>query len=88
MMKSSGVKFKATEWSDSAKVATQVLFETQNFMSPDNRVWLKHIEGHTGYIKLADALQDIYRVFSRDRDEALGLFPSVESLLDAGWVAD
>lgn len=88
MMKGVGAKFKAKEWSDGAKIATQALFETQNFMSPDNKVWLKHIGGYTGYIELADALQDIYRVLSRERDEELGLFSTVDSLFDAGWVAD
>lgn len=74
-------------WSDSAQQATLDIFESQNFMSEDNNVWLKNINGTHGYIEQADAFKDIFKITILD-DRSTKTYSTVEEMLKDGWVID
>ena len=52
---------------------------------PNKGCMLNHLDGHTGYLTLNDALADTYSVFDCETDELLGKYPDVDTLVDSGW---
>ncbi len=46
---------------------------------------LNHLDGSYGYIKLADALKDIYPIYDYETDELLGSYDSIDAVINGGW---
>ncbi len=51
-------------------------------------VCLKNFQGPSGYITLADCLNDEYPIRSHENDQLLAHFSSIDELLEAGWAID
>jgi hypothetical protein len=52
---------------------------------PNKGCMLNHLNGRTGYLSLADAMADTYRVFDYETDELLGTYNDVDDLINKGW---
>ena len=82
------VKNEGNDWGDRTKQLTRDIFETQNFLPKDNKVWLKNINNYYGYIEQADAFSDFYRVTILEGPKGTETYSSVEEMLEDGWVID
>ncbi|MFA5546298.1 MAG: hypothetical protein WDA14_11670 [Sphaerochaetaceae bacterium] len=46
---------------------------------------LNHLDGRYGYITLEDALADNWRIFDYKTDELLGVYDSIDGVIEGGW---
>jgi len=75
------------QWSELTQESTRNRLKKLSFGSLEGKVYCKHFECKFGYMMESDVINGIYHLYLRTGED-MGIFKSIDDMLDAGWVLD